>query len=424
MPDGREAPGSTGAEPDGRTGYQAQVFANRLSRNFRLLKKWARRNDVTCYRLYDRDIPELPLAVELYRLLPEELFTKFQIERLLSKEAAAIRENTQEARDYIAAALQHSYLHVSLYERPYEKDETEEEAWLDAMADAAAGAVGIDRSHVIVKTRKRMRQKEGERGAAGRSGKGRASYRKEQYGKNDSSPRNGGSVSGNVQEQGQLFLVNLTDYIDTGLFLDHRLLRKEIRDESRGKSVLNLFCYTGSFSVYAAEGGARRITSVDMSRTYLDWAKKNLELNEFNPQNEYKYRFICQDAVKYLKARMAEREARDGENRFDIIILDPPTFSNSKDTDTVLDINRGWPELVAGCLALLNGGGTLYFSTNSRRLKFEAGRLPAAPDGSPLWHAEDISPQTISEDYRNQKIHRVWKIRQAAAVGPDFGPGN
>ena len=381
--------------PDDKTAYQVEVFANRLTRNFRLLKKWARRSDVTCYRLYDRDIPEVPLAVELYRLLPEEIFTKFQIERLLSKEAAAVSANGSEAAAYIAEALKNSYLHVYLYERPYEKDEAEEDEWLSAMADAAARVIGVDRSHVLIKTRKKIK------------------IRQNQYAKKSSRASAGKSVQGTVQEQGQLFHVNLTDYIDTGLFLDHRLLRKKIREESAGKSVLNLFCYTGSFSVYAAEGGARRITSVDMSRTYIDWAKKNLELNEFNPQNEYKYSFICQDAVKYLEARKAEREAKDGVNRFDIIVLDPPTFSNSKDTDTVLDINRNWPSLVADTLFLLNKGGVLYFSTNSRRLKFDEEKLPKAQDGSPLCTAEDISLKTISDDYRNQKIHRVWRIEKA-----------
>ncbi len=389
--------------PDDKTSYQAQIFANRLTKNLRALKKWARKNDVTCYRLYDRDIPEVPLAVELYRLLPEEIFTKFQIERLLSKEAAAISANGAEAAAYIGDALKNSWLHIYLYERPYEKDEAEEDEWLDAMAQAASEACGIGRNHVIIKTRKKMQMREGQR-------------HKKQYEKRDGKdPRHDlpDSVQGTVQEQGQLFQVNLTDYIDTGLFLDHRLLRKEVRDKSEGKSVLNLFCYTGSFSVYAAEGKARRITSVDMSRTYIAWAKKNLELNEFNPQNEYKYSFICQDAVKYLEARKAEKDAKDGVNRFDIIILDPPTFSNSKDTDTVLDINRNWPELVADALSLLNKGGILYFSTNSRRLKFDGDKLPASQDGSPLYTAEDISQRTISEDYRNQKIHRVWKITEA-----------
>ena len=143
--------------PDDKTRYQAQIFANRLSKNFRLLKKWARKNDITCYRLYDRDIPEVPLAVELYRLLPEEIFTKFQIERLLAKEAAAISANGPEAAAYIADALRNSWLHIYLYERPYEKDEEEEEIWLDAMAQAASEAVGIARDHVIIKTRKKCR---------------------------------------------------------------------------------------------------------------------------------------------------------------------------------------------------------------------------------------------------------------------------
>lgn len=393
--------------PDDKTRYQAQIFANRLSKNLRLLKKWARKNDITCYRLYDRDIPEVPLAVELYRLLPEEIFTKFQIERLLAKEAAAISSNGPEAAAYIADALKNSWLHIYLYERPYEKDEEEEEIWLDAMAQAASEAACIERDHVIIKTRKKMQMREGQRHRNQYEKRGGSDSRQE------SSASADGSVQGIVQEQGQLFQVNLTDYIDTGLFLDHRLLRREVREASEGKSVLNLFCYTGSFSVYAAEGKARRITSVDMSRTYLSWAKKNLELNEFNPQNEFKYSFICQDAVKYLKARKAEKEAKDGVNRFDLIILDPPTFSNSKDTDTVLDINRNWPELVADALSLLNEGGILYFSTNSRRLKFEADKLPVSPEASPRWQAEDISQRTISDDYRNQKIHRVWKITEA-----------
>ena len=405
--------------PENKTSYQAQIFANRLSKNFRLLKKWARKNDITCYRLYDRDIPEVPLAVELYRLLPEEIFTKFQIERLLAKEAAAISANGPEAAAYIADALRNSWLHIYLYERPYEKDEEEEEIWLDAMAQAASEAVGIARDHVIIKTRKKMQMREGQRHRNQYEKRGGSDSRQGSPASAEASARGRepctmqSTVQGTMQEQGQLFLVNLTDYIDTGLFLDHRLLRREIREQSNGKSVLNLFCYTGSFSVYAAEGKARRITSVDMSRTYLSWAKKNLELNEFNPQNEYKYSFICQDAVKYLKARRSEKEAKDGVNRFDLIILDPPTFSNSKDTDTVLDINRNWPELVADALSLLNEGGSLYFSTNSRRLKFEEDRLPKAADGASRYRAEDISQRTISEDYRNQKIHRVWKITEA-----------
>lgn len=384
---------------DEKTQYQAEIFANRLSKNYKLLKKWARKNDITCYRLYDKDIPEVPLAVELYRLLPEELFTKFQAERLLSKEAKAISENGADAAAYIEDAMKLTYLHIYLYERPYEKDETEEKVWLNIMADAAATSIGVPRKNVIIKTRKIIRAKDGD----SRNGK---HGRSEQY----EHVKTAAGITGTIQEQGQLFFVNLTDYIDTGLFLDHRLLRKEVRERSGGKSILNLFCYTGSFSVYAAEGGARKITSVDMSKTYINWAKKNLEMNEFNPQYESKYPFYCMDAVKFLKQRNAEKKNGKNPDLYDIIVLDPPTFSNSKKTDTLLDVNRDWPSLLELCLSLLSQDGILYFSTNSRRLKFDEEKLPKDENGNSLWKAEEITRRTVSEDYRNQKIHRVWKI--------------
>lgn len=384
---------------DEKTQYQAEIFANRLSKNYKLLKKWARKNDITCYRLYDKDIPEVPLAVELYRLLPEELFTKFQAERLLSKEAKAISENGADAAAYIADAMKLTYLHIYLYERPYEKDETEEKVWLNIMADAAATSIGVPRKNVIIKTRKIIRTKDG-------------GTRNDKHGRSEQYEhvKTTGGITGTIQEQGQLFFVNLTDYIDTGLFLDHRLLRKEVREQSGGKSILNLFCYTGSFSVYAAEGGARKITSVDMSKTYINWAKKNLEMNEFNPQYESKYPFYCMDAVKFLEQRNAEKKNGKNPDLYDIIVLDPPTFSNSKKTDTLLDVNRDWPSLLELCLSLLAQDGILYFSTNSRRLKFDEEKLPKDENGNSLWKAEEITRRTVSEDYRNQKIHRVWKI--------------
>ncbi|MBR1911167.1 MAG: class I SAM-dependent methyltransferase [Treponema sp.] len=377
-----------------KTSYQATLFSNRIAKNYKSLKKWARKHKVTCYRLYDRDIPEIPLALDLYTLLPEEIFTKFQSNRLLDKIDDAISKNIPEAQEYIQAELQRSYLHLYLYERPYEKDEHEEELWLKAMAEAAASTLGIKASNVIIKTRKRF--------------SGSEEGRTDQYEKIQSDNH----ISGVVQEQGQLFKVNLTDYIDTGLFLDHRPLRAMIRESCEKKSVLNLFCYTGSFTVYAAEGKARRIESVDMSKTYLEWAKENLEMNEFNVLDTHKYSFVRQDAVGFLNQKNAEVANKDGTNRYDIIILDPPTFSNSKRTDTTLDINRDWDSLVAKCLGILNEGGILYFSTNSRRLKFEEQKLPVNSDGSPKYKVQDITPQTIPEDYRNTKIHRAWKIQQ------------
>ncbi len=379
---------------DNKLQYQSELFSNRLAKNYRQLKKWARKNKITCYRLYDRDIPEIPLALDLYTMIPKDFFTKFQVSRLLDRQNEAISANSPDAAKYIEDELKRTYLHLYLYERPYEKDATEEDIWLNAMADSAARTLGIKRDNVILKTRRKLT--------------GDEEGRNEQYEKIETKTH----ITGTVQEQGQLFKVNLTDYLDTGLFLDHRVLRKEVRESCKGKSVLNLFCYTGSFSVYAAEGGARRIESVDMSKTYLEWAKDNIELNEFNPLDTYKYSFVRQDAVGFLNQKNAEVANKEGTNRYDIIILDPPTFSNSKRTDTTLDINRDWASLVAKCLGILNKDGVLYFSTNSRRLKFEEEKLPLNEDGSPKYKVQDITPQSIPEDYRNNKIHRAWKIRE------------
>ena len=375
-----------------KNSYQAELFANRIAKQYRQLRKWARRNRISCYRLYDRDIPEIPLALDIYTFLPEGMDSKYEAARFLMEEQSAISANGPQAQQVLAGELARSYLHLYLYERPYDKPEAEEAEWLASMAAAAAQVLSVPPEHVITKTRKRQAGTE-----EGRAG---------QYEKIDS----GRHIRGTVQEQGQLFTVNLSDYLDTGLFLDHRPLRAEIRKSCAGKSVLNLFCYTGSFSVYAAEGKARRIESVDMSRTYLDWAKDNFMLNDFNADDQNKYISTRQDAIGFLNQKNAEAANRDGTNRYDIIILDPPTFSNSKRTDNTLDINRDWSGLVEKCMNILNPKGTLYFSTNSRRLRFDETLLPHNEDGSPRCTAKDITAQTIPEDFRNAKIHRTWKL--------------
>ena len=333
--------------------YQAELLSNRLSKRFKHLKKWAKRSNVTCYRLYDRDIPEIPLAIDL-----------FQTETELPGETGDL------------------YVQMALYERPYEKAEEEESEWLSKMANAVSYTLAVPMQNIIIKTRKKQR--------------GELQYEK-------NSDRN---IHFIVKEQGERFLINLSDYIDTGLFFDHRPLRAKVRQDSAGKTVLNLFCYTGSFSVYAATGKAKRIDSVDLSGKYLSWAKKNMKLNGFT--DEERYQFIETDVVSWLKKTAAENAAGDAlsetKKTYDIIILDPPTFSNSKKTETMIDINRDWPELVKLCLELLNKGGVLYFSTNSKRLAFDEALLPSDV------HSRDISASTIPEDFRNTKIHRVWEI--------------
>ena len=368
---------------ENKNAYQAELFSNRLTKNYKQLKKWARKNRVTCYRLYDKDIPEVPLCADLYTFLPFYIETKFEAAKHYAMINSAVSENRPEAASLIAQEASRTYLHLYLYERPYEKDEEEENQWLRKMASAAAKVLGIPESNVITKTRKKQTEN-----------KKRAQYEKQE---------SETSIKGIVFEQGQLFNVNLSDYIDTGLFFDHRPLRAMVRQQAQGKRILNLFSYTSSFSVYAAEGKASYVESVDLSNTYTEWSKENMKLNEFD--DDEKYNFISTDVIHYLYDREKEAEHNSEFKKFDLIVLDPPTFSNSKKTDTMLDINRDWSELVRLCSKILSEKGILYFSTNSRKLVFDAEKIPANAT------CREITQQTIPQDYRNTKIHRVWEIK-------------
>lgn len=375
--------------PDQKLENQKVLFANRLTKQYRILRKWARKNRVSCYRLYDRDIPEIPLCLDMYTFVPEGVCDKHQNLIQLQEQNAAISQNDAYSNQILREEKDRTYIHMYLYERPYEKDPEEERLWLGEMVKTASQTLEIEESHIITKTRKKL--------------SGNENGRTEQYDKIEGVE----IVKGIVQEQGQLFYVNLSEYLDTGLFFDHRPLRDMVRSSCAGKSVLNLFCYTGSFSVYAAEGKARRVESVDMSKTYLEWAKENMRLNGF--EEGEKYVFTRQDAVGFINQKNAEVPNKEGINRFDIIILDPPTFSNSKRTDTTLDINRDWSVLVNKCLNILKPKGILYFSTNSRRLTFDSSLLNCPSHGE--IDVRDISGQTVPEDYRNAKIHRTWKMQ-------------
>ena len=226
-----------------------------------------------------------------------------------------------------------------------------------------------------------------------------------------------------VQEQGQIFKINLSSYLDNGLFFDHRPLRSIIRDTSSKKRVLNLFCYTGSFSVYAAQGNASFVESVDLSNTYLVWAKQNMQNNGFSDNHKYVFTrsdcmvFLQQKAVAQKKLLASSNqnipisdEIKKNAQTYDIIILDPPTFSNSKNTSNVLDINKDWPQLVKDALNILNPNGILYFSTNSERLKFNIEQIPQKTISGCQIECEDITPQTIPNDYAASKPHRCWKF--------------
>ena len=332
---------------------QITMFKNRLVKKHQHLSKWSRRNNITAYRLYDRDIPEIPLTVDFY---------------------GCVDDNKH---------IENIYACVALFERPYEKEPIEEDIWLDNMSDVIADVLQIDREHIIVKHRRRQ--------------KGTDQYEKSQNIK---------SIKGIVCEGKLQFYVNLSDYLDTGLFLDHRPLRRKLLESAQNKRVLNLFGYTGALSVASAWGNASFVQTVDLSNTYLNWARENLQLNGFI--NDRNYPMTRSDVMEYLniQSRKIQHSHAPG---FDIILLDPPTFSNSSMTTNVLDINRDWPQLVRNSLELLNPGGILYFSTNSKKLSFHEDLLPTSIHQQEI-KIQDITPQSIPEDFKNHRIHRCWKV--------------
>ena len=367
-----------------KTNYQAELFANRLKRKYKELRKQMRKNRVTCYRLYDRDIPEVPVSLDLYEFLPDGVDSVLEAARFMAAQNERLRANDPAIEREIK---ERTYAVLYLYERPYEKSEEDEADWLNAMSEAAADVIGIDKTHIIQKARGKKSHKEDE-----------------QYQKNDTDS----VVAGLVMEQGQLFRLDLTSYLDTGLFFDHRPLRATVRDTCSKKRVLNLFCYTGSFSVYAAHGNAGYVESVDLSNTYLAWANDNMKLNGFTDKK--KYEFTRSNCMRFLQEKAVA--SKDGkfspEELYDLIILDPPTFSNSKATSDVLDINRDWPQLVKDCLNILAPGGKLYFSTNSERIKFDISKLPAKTAAGTDFTWKEITEETIPADFAGKRPHKVW----------------
>ncbi len=310
---------------------QAQLFANRLTKRARHLRRWPTRRSITCFRIYERDIPEIPLVVDRYE----------------------------------------DAIHITEYERPHERSLSRHSAWLQLMKVTAAKTLGVPLKQVFLKTRQKRRQGD-------------------QYQKIGDQ-----KTTRTVGEGGLKFLVNLSDYVDTGLFLDHRETRFLVREQANGKSFLNLFAYTGSFTVYAADGGATHTTTVDLSKNYLAWAKENLKLNGLNgPQHN----FVSGDSIEFL-----EKAVHDPRQRYDLVVVDPPTFSNSKRTADDWDVQAQHVEMLELVSRVLNPGGVVYFSTNFRKFKPRLGELPQ-------FESIEISKKTVPEDFRNRKIHRCWKL--------------
>lgn len=378
--------------------YQAELFANRLKKKYKELRKWARKSRITCYRLYDRDIPEIPLSVDLYEFLPNDIQTPLEVAQFINMQNQNLSLNIPGTE---AQIKERTFIILYLYERPYQKEDSEEELWLNKMAETCADVLQIPFCNVIKKYRKHLSHKEGN-----------------QYTKENENQTFYNNEYNYVQECGQIFKVELNSYLDNGLFFDHRPLRNLIRETCSNKSVLNLFCYTASFSVYAASGNAKSIESVDLSNTYLEWSKENMQKNGFTDKS--KYIFTRCDCIHFLQEKAVaqkklinnpdDKEAQKLCKTYDIIILDPPTFSNSKKTNNVLDINKDWSQLVKDCLNILNPNGVLYFSTNSERLKFDPSQIPPKTINGSSFECTEITPQTIPQDYEGRKPHRCWKF--------------
>lgn len=377
--------------------YQAILLKNRVQKKFRILRKWARKNLITCFRLYDRDIPEIPLAIDLYEFLPEEINSPQEAAAFVAQQA---KDESQNVPGAAQKRLSRTYLKIFLYERPpqHKKSDAEEVRWLSEICASLSAALEIECSHIVCKIRKHE--------------KGGSQYSKENSSLDldeHSAWQNARTqITGCVFENGSIFFLNLSEYIDTGLFLDMRKMRALVKSRSQGKRVLNLFCYTSSFSVAAASGGAAEVESVDLSNTYLEWSKKNFSLNGINGiSHKAKFKFFRSDAFEFLE------EAIRAGKKFDIIILDPPTFSNSKKMRSDLDLNRDWSTLANLCIKILAENGSLFFSTNSRRLSFERNLLE---ENAPLEVAE-ITDESIDMDFEQKRPHRVWEIKKAARNG-------
>jgi len=305
------------------------MFHNRLVKVQRHLGRQARKSGISCYRLYDHDLPEFPLCIGLYG----------------------------------------DHVYMAEYRRRHGMTESEHNSWLEKCIQVTAEVTGTTADDIFIKLRQR---KPGRLGQYQKTGDTRHIFE--------------------VEENGLKFIVNLSDYLDTGLFLDHRLTRQMVRERSKGKEVLNLFAYTGSFSVYAAAGAADQVTTVDLSKTYLEWAGRNLELNGFSDRDRYP--LIHADVMPYLQDLPSES--------FDLVVMDPPTFSNSQRMKDILDIQRDHPRLIGDCIRVLRPGGQLFFSTNARTFQLNVAGISAT--------VKDITRATTPFDFEGRLFRVCYLI--------------
>jgi len=318
----------------------AQMFANRLKKNARKLNNWLKKSGVNCYRLYDADMPEYAVAIDVYN----------------------------------------DAIHVQEYAPPSDIDEQQANKHLTEVREALRQLYPESTKQLFFKERRRQ--------------KGDNQYQRQLSRTRD-------NAVFNVMEGSAKFEVNLAAYLDTGLFLDHRPVRRMIGEMAKGKRFLNLFCYTGTATVQAAIGGAASSLSIDMSNSYLEWAERNFALNNMDTD---RHQLLRDDCLEWL----AKGEDTEGEKaEFDLIFLDPPTFSNSKKMDSVLDIQRDHSRLIDDAMAILSPGGTLIFSNNFRKFAMDNSVVDS-------YQVENITDKTLDLDFqRNRKIHNCWLIQHS-----------
>ena len=308
-----------------------EELSNRLKKRFTHLKKWAKREGVTCFRLYEKDLPDYPLIV-----------------------------------DWMDGDVV-----VWVFDRTRDDTDEKKEVFYHTIEQTVMKTFDLEKKNIYIKKREKRRGVE------------------TQYNKISNTEN-----TKVVTEYGVKFELNLTDYLDVGLFLDHRKTRKIVRGMAKGKRVLNLFSYTGSFTCFAIDGGAVSTTTVDLNQRYIEWSKRNVKLNRFRERRAD--RFLVENNFPFIKNEAAH-------NRYDVIICDPPTFSNSKKMKKPFAVDSDHIELIRDCVKLLDKNGVLIFSTNSRTFKLDSSL-------EEKYEVNEWTQKTISEDFKGKRGHRVWFI--------------
>ncbi len=302
--------------------HKSAMFYNRLGKVFKHRSKQARRMGISCYRVYDHDIPEYPLCIEIYE----------------------------------------DIIYVAEYLRRHGMDEIEHDEWLEEVKEIIVAVLQCKSENIFIRQRRKH------------SHRSEQQYEKDTYTVHEFT----------VKENGLQFIIKPGTYLDTGLFLDHRITRKKIQEMSAGKRVLNLFCYTGSFSVYAAAGGASNVTSIDMSNTYLNWAQQNLMANNFTSPS---YQFIQADVMQWVQEKRKQE--------YDLVVVDPPTFSNSKRMKDFFDVQLHHANMLNQIAAMVSLGGTIVFSNNLSKFVLDEKALH-------VQSIRDITKATIPFDFENK----------------------